>query len=194
MKNFLVLSILCCYSVVYSQQSYNYPIDSLPSISISGTSTLHGWTVTAGEVTDFPSNLTLSLEETQTIDSFSFSVAVMSLDGGRGASTNGKIQTALQATTSPTITYSQSQPAALVKQADQWTLSSTGTLAMAGKEKAITVDVQLEEQDGTLVFKGSKDLKMSDFEMTPPSAMFGQIQTHDDITVHFEFRYLVSSN
>ena len=194
MKNFLVLSILCCYSVVYSQQNYNYPIDSLPSISISGTSTLHGWTVTAGEVTDFPSNLTLSLEETQTIDSFSFSVAVMSLDGGRGASMNGKIQTALQATTSPTITYSQSQPAALVKQADQWTLSSTGTLAMAGKEKAITVDVQLEEQDGTLVFKGSKDLKMSDFEMTPPSAMFGQIQTHDDITVHFEFRYLVSSN
>ena len=180
--------------MVYSQQSYNYPIDSLPSISISGTSTLHGWTVTAGEVTDFPSNLTLSLEETQTIDSFSFSVAVMSLDGGRGASMNGKIQTALQATTSPTITYSQSQPAALVKQADQWTLSSTGTLTMAGKEKAITVDVQLEEQDGTLVFKGSKDLKMSDFEMTPPSAMFGQIQTHDAITVHFEFRYLVSSN
>ena len=185
------MSLLCCYSIVYGQQNYSYPTDSLPSISISGTSTLHGWTVTAGEVTDFPTNLAFSLAETQTIDSFSFSVAVMSLDGGRGASMNGKIQTALQATISPTIIYSQSQPAALVKQADQWTLSSTGTLAMAGKEKAITVDVQLEERDGQLIFKGSKDLKMSDFEMTPPSAMFGQIQTHDDITVHFEFRYLV---
>ena len=64
---------------------------------------------------------------------------------------------------------------------------------MAGKEKDISVDVELDEQAGKLIFKGSKKLKMSDFEMTPPSAMFGQIQTHDDITVHFEFRYLAAT-
>ena len=193
MKNLLFVLLICCYSIVYGQSNYNTSIDSLPSISISGSSTLHGWTVTAGEVTDFPKNLTFSLEEDQTIDSFSFAVTVMSLDGGRGASMNGKIHKALQATTSPTIVYTQTQPATLVKQADQWTLSSTGSLAMAGKEKDITVDVQLEQQKGHIIFKGSKDLKMSDFEMTPPSAMFGQIQTHDDITVHFEFRYLVGN-
>ncbi len=179
--------------MVYSQQNYTYPTDSLPSISITGTSTLHGWTVTAGEVTDFPTSLTFSLEESQTIDSFSFAVAVMSLDGGRGASMNGKIQGALQATTSPRIVYTQTQPATLVKQEEQWILNSTGTLAMAGKEKDISVAVELEEQNGSLIFKGRKDLKMSDFEMTPPSAMFGQIQTNDAITVHFRFGYLVAN-
>ena len=144
----------------------------------------------AGEVSDFPTEVTLVLEEGQTIDSFAFTVVVASLDGGRGASMNGKIKTALQATTSPTIIYQQTQPAALTQKDGQWMLTSMGSLSMAGKEKEISVDVLIEERDNGLVFKGSKPLKMSDFEMTPPSAMFGQIQTYDDITVHFEFRYV----
>jgi len=32
-------------------------------------------------------------------------------------------------------------------------------------------------------------MKLSDFDIEPPSAMFGQIQTKDDIVVHFNFIY-----
>jgi hypothetical protein len=30
---------------------------------------------------------------------------------------------------------------------------------------------------------------MTDFQITPPSAMFGQIETKDDITVNFELQF-----
>lgn len=189
MKNFFIIILLCCYSLTYSQGTYTFPKDSLPSISITGTSTLHGWTVTAGEIMDFPDELAINFIEGQTIDSFSFTVQVASLDGGRGASMNGKIQSALQATSSPTIEFRQTQPAVITNSEGQWVLNSTGILSMAGKEKTVSVDVQLEQMEGGVSFKGSKDLKMSDYEMKPPSAMFGQIQTDDAITVHFEFNY-----
>ena len=61
---------------------------------------------------------------------------------------------------------------------------------MAGTSKEIEVTVNIQETDtGGLVLQGSKALKMSDFGITPPSALFGQIQTDDAITVHFEFVY-----
>jgi len=189
MKNFLLLVLLCCSSIAYSQQSFSFPSDSIPSISITGTSTLHGWTVQAGEVTDFPSTIAFDISEGATIDSFGFSVKVMSLDGGRGASMNGKIQKALQASTSPSVQYKQAEIATLASKEGVWVLTSTGVLSMAGAEKEISVEVTVEEKDGLLVFTGSKSLKMSDFNITPPSAMFGQIQTDDAITVEFEFRY-----
>ena len=160
MKNFLIVGLLCCYTAIYAQQTYNYPSDSIPSISITGTSTLHGWTVVAGEVTDFPTQLFIDWEEGYSIDSFAFAVKVASLDGGRGASMNGKIQKALQSTTSPTIEYQQTQPAALVRQEEQWTLTSLGRLSMAGQEQDIAVEVQLEKEGNTLLVKGSHPLKM----------------------------------
>lgn len=189
MKNFLFFGLLCCCSIAYSQSSFTYPSDSIPTVNIIGTSTLHDWKVQAGEVADFPSMIALELEEGTTIDSFGFSVKVMSLDGGRGASMNGKIQKALQAATNPTIQYQQTEVATLVKKEGVWMLISNGVLSMAGAEKEISVEVTVEEQNDQLLFAGSKPLKMSDFNITPPSAMFGQIQTDDAITVQFEFRY-----
>lgn len=191
MKNFLLLGLLFASSILYSQTTPSYKIDSIPEINITGTSTLHNWTVVAGEVTDFPENLSITIEEGQTIDSFAFKVSVASLDGGRGPSMNGKIQKALKATTAPMIVYQQTAPALITQKEEVWMLQSTGNLTLAGVQKELSVQVLLEKEENQLVFKGSTPLKMSEFGMTPPSAMFGQIQTHDDIAVHFVFRYVI---
>jgi len=191
MKKICFLLLFAWSCLVQAQNTYQFPVDSVANVSVSGTSTLHGWKATASTVTDFPQAITINLAAGAQIDSFSFTVAVASLDGGRGASMNAKINKALLADTHPTISYQQTSPASLVAQEEnRFTLSSTGLLSMAGTAKEVQVTVNLQETDtGGLVIKGSKDLKMSDFGITPPSAMFGQIQTDDAITVHFEFVY-----
>jgi len=68
---------------------------------------------------------------------------------------------------------------------------STGILSIAGNEQEVEVAVTGQlTAEGQLTFKGSKALKFSDFDIEPPSAMFGQIVCGDEITVHFEFHYI----
>lgn len=174
-----------------SAQSYNLAADSSTQITVTGTSTLHGWTVAVNEIQDVPQKLVLSGDNENTIDSFAFGVVINSMDGGRGASMNAKITKALQATAHPVITYQQTESAVISEMdaAGNFKLISKGVLNMVGMEKAVEIEVMGQKTANGIILKGSKPLKFSEFEIEPPSAMFGQIVCGDDIAVNFEFRY-----
>lgn len=177
-------------------QTQNWQLDdgSPPEISVTGTSTLHDWKVTSAGITEVPE--TLSITDGKAIEGFGFKIPVDSLDGGRGATMNTKIQTAFKSSENPFINYTQTAPAVLSKApgSGDFDITSKGILSLAGKETPITVLVKGTFKDGLITLKGSKELKITDFEMEPPSAMFGQIKTHDDIVVHFEFQYKLKGN
>ena len=40
-------------------------------------------------------------------------------------------------------------------------------------------------QKGTIDFSGSQKIKMTDYGVTPPKALFGALVTGDDITISF---------
>ena len=170
-------------------QAYNLAPDSSTQITVTGTSTLHGWTVTAKEVQDVPTQLTFS--DSMTVDSFSFGVVVNSMDGGRGASMNKKITGALKAVEQPIITFEQKEIAIVspIDATGNFTLTSRGILKMAGLEKEVEIEVAGQKIANGIILKGSKPLTFSQFEIEPPSAMFGQIVCGDDIAVNFDFRY-----
>lgn len=184
---FLLLSFV--FTNLTFAQSYNLAADSSTQMTVTGTSTLHGWTVAVNEVQDVPTELSIS--ENMTVDNFSFGVVVNSMDGGRGASMNKKITDALKATAHPIITFQQSEPAAMsaIDAAGNFTLTSKGILNMVGLEKAIEIEVAGQKTANGIILKGSKPLTFSQFDIEPPSAMFGQIVCGDDIAVNFEFKY-----
>ena len=172
-------------------QSYVLAADSAITINITGTSTLHGWTVVANTINEVPESIDLTEEATKAISDFSFGVIIDSLDGGRGASMNAKIKKALQASQHPIITYQQTAPATLMDMDAEgnFKLISKGTLNMVGLKKEIAIEVMGQKTAAGIILKGSKPLKFSEFDIEPPSAMFGQIVCGDDIAVNFEFRY-----
>ena len=62
--------------------------------------------------------------------------------------------------------------------------SAKGVLNLAGK----SLDIQVTA-GGTVVagkISGEQALKLSNFDIEPPSAMFGQIVCHDDLTIKYE--------
>jgi polyisoprenoid-binding protein YceI len=61
-----------------------------------------------------------------------------------------------------------------------------GNLTIAGITKAITIPVSGSSAQSKLKVNGKVALKMTQFDMDPPRAMFGAIKSGDDITVHFE--------
>jgi len=172
-------------------QAQQWQLDSekAPGVSVAGTSTLTDWEVSCTEVLDVPAQISFN-PPSGTIDNFSFKVPVKKMDGGRGASMNDKIVAAFQADEHPFIQFQQTAPSQITTNGNSYTIQSNGTLTMAGTSKSVTVNTTASIEGDKLVLKGNKELKMTDFDITPPSAMFGQIVTNDDIVVNFEFQYL----
>ena len=158
---------------------------------ITGGSTLHDWKVTTTELQDITEQLSIDESGSGTIELFTFKVEVAGMDGGRGATMNNKIQKALQSDIHPLVIYSQTEEASYTfdEQNQVYLISSTGIIEMAGTSKEVTVKVEGRLENDLLTLKGSYPLLLSDYNIDPPSAMFGQIQTKNEISIHFNFVY-----
>ena len=189
MKRFsYVLLFLLAFSFSKAQTSYSIVQEDGVVMSVKGSSTLHDWEAVASDISDYPMTIATDLSTAGGFENFGFKVAVESLDGGRGASMNKKIRKALLSTEHPNIKYTSKE--VVVEPADDGSiLKSKGIVVVAGIEKEIEVEATVSLVDDILVISGRKALKMGDFGIEPQSAMFGQIKTRDDITVHFKFSY-----
>lgn len=192
----LLFSIALLFVFQFSHAQINYVIADKDGVKISvkGSSTLHDWEAVASEVSDYPKELSAINSGAINFEAFGFNVLVESLDGGRGASMNKKITKALLAADHPNIIFDASEITLHTEESDvPNVIKSKGQLQLAGKSLEVDVEAKFILGEKELIISGSKPLKMSDFGIEPPSAMFGQIQTRDDITVHFEFRYISKS-
>ena len=67
------------------------------------------------------------------------------------------------------------------------TLVMQGTLRIAGRERVVRMPVELEEQsDGSVRAKGALPILMTDFGISPPTALFGVVRTENRIVVKFD--------
>jgi len=64
-----------------------------------------------------------------------------------------------------------------------------GTLRIAGRERPVRVPVIVQEQrDGSLRAQGTLSILMTDYGITPPTALFGVLRTDNRIVVKFDLR------
>lgn len=71
---------------------------------------------------------------------------------------------------------------------DQWAMATAKVnITLAGVTKTQFVKVKVKRADSaTLQIDGTKSLRMTDFEITPPEVLFGMIKVNDLITLHFD--------
>ena len=99
----------------------------------------------------------------------------------RNGTMNEHMRKALKADVNPQIT---------------WTLTSyevqganvviNGKLTIAGKENSIELRGTGSAENGTIRFKGSKQFRMTEYGVKPPSLMLGTMKVGDPITVSFD--------
>lgn len=191
MKHFVYILLAFLYSQSVFAQGQLYVVnEEAVEVSVSGGSTLTDWVVRTTDVEGYPDILTIDMGNVQ-IKDFDFKVIVKSMDGSRGASMNNKIYKALLSDAHPHIVYDQSKPTTDFTSNDDgsFILHSIGSISIAGVEKDSEVEVKGHIEDKNLILEASHALKMSAYNIDPPSAMFGQIQTKDNIVVNFKFVY-----
>lgn len=157
---------------------------------IEGTSNLHGWSCTAEKFdaaieVDAAAASQLATAAPKTLKRVEVKVPVKALKCGHGGM-DDNVYKALKADASPEISYIMATFDADAGASDGFTLKTTGTLAMAGKENKLSMDVVATRlPDGTVKATGTVPIKMTDFGIKPPTAMFGTLRTGDEVKVNF---------
>ena len=188
---FLIATIFSL--TVFSQQ---FELSPSSSFSVDGTSTLLDWTVRAQQ---FKGSSTIESKKSASnvlkkgaITNIHLIIPVSSMISEKGSSMDNKMYRAFKMEEFPEITYTLSGPVEFdVIDTKTKTLSTIGILYIAGVKKTIESEVEATFINKVLTLTGKVPLKLSDFDMERPSAMFGQIETHDDITVNFVLKFKV---
>lgn len=176
MKTFIFFLIVSQTLVVTAQTNYN--LNEKSTMTISGSSTVHDWTVTANQLAG-----TLKMKA-KTITEIGFTVPVENIKSERGPTMDKKMYAALKNEEYPTVTFQLQEV--------KGTTILTGTLNIAGIEKSVQIVAAINPTGETVEIKGEKKLVLQDFGMDPPTAMFGQIVVGDEVTVHFDLVFTSS--
>ncbi|MEJ2004990.1 MAG: YceI family protein [Cyclobacteriaceae bacterium] len=188
MKNLKQLILICAIGLLPAGVYAQYALQANSSkLSIDGTSTLHDWTITAEGMNGSASlDMGSGLEG---ISNLEFAVIVDELNSGKGAMDKNTYE-ALKESKYPNISYELTKVNSINDMGgNKYKLSTTGNLSIAGTKKAINMDVTATVSGSTVKFEGSYPMKMTDFNIEPPTAMFGTIKTGDEITIKYTVNY-----
>lgn len=153
-------------------------------LTIYGTSTLHDFSIEAnrirGVIEAEPRGEGISILAAE------IEIPVRVLDSGN-SSMNENMWRALKETEYPVITYRLSSATIESATKEKVVFKTVGVLTVAGTSREIEMVVTATlERNGSIRLEGTKELRMTDFGVTPPSMMLGTIKTGNAVTVQFQ--------
>ena len=195
-----ILSLLFAVSGVFAQTT-DYVLIDKSTMTIAGTSTIHDW---EADVEDMQAQIgfdasALEADTTQNpVTSFSLSVPVESIESGKGGM-NKKIYGALKEKEHPQITFELTGAELTTGQGTNgnqaaFQLMATGQITIAGVSNEVSFPVDAyAPNSNTYRFAGSYEINMKDYDVDPPSAVFGTIKSGEKVTVNFDVYFQKNS-
>lgn len=163
------------------------------TMTIDGTSTLHDWSSTVNElegIVSFKSDLLSKLENGYQLDEVNFNAIVESIESGRGSTMDNRTYKALKYEEHPKVMFRLKDGAIDEVRGNEFTVEAKGDLTIAGKTQPIEMKVTGKKlDDNTLAFAGTKEIDMTEYDVDPPTAMFGQIEAGKEVTIKFELTF-----
>lgn len=181
------------FSFSYTQVSYK--LDEGSTMTITGTSTLHDWTSKVNEINgDFVFKDDIKnkkLPKTGSIvENIKVIIPVLSIESPRGATMDKKTYNALKSEEYPNLILevkTDNIEQIIDKSTEKFLLKVVGDLTLAGYTKEVRIDLEGQKlPSGQLKFLGAYSIDMVEYEIEPPSAMFGQIKTGKDVVIDFD--------
>jgi len=160
-----------------AQATYQISDDS--KMVIKGTSSLHDW---ESDVVTLKGRGMVNVENQQPhIRDFHLTIPVEAIKSGKSAMDNNTYE-ALNEESYPNIEFSLDE----VQSISGGKVKASGELSIAGETRPVTLTADYDLQDSNLIsLRGSYTMKMTDFGVDPPTAVFGTIKTGDEITVDY---------
>ena len=184
----LIIIVLAGFPLKSEGQKFTLS-KSETAISIKGTSSLHDWEM---NLEAFSSAFQLNREGTviKGFDNVIFSCKATDIKSEHSLM-DKKTYDALKADDYPEIKFRATSASALISGDKTFTGSLNGKLDVAGESRDVTLPFKGTIVDNnTINIVASTDLKMSSFNITPPTALMGTLKTGDQISVEFSLHFV----
>ena len=176
------LLVLFLNHIVQVKAQQTYAVAANPEMKVSGTSSLHDWDMISEEATGTAS-LRLSAGKVTAIQGVKVSMKVKSLKSGKNQMDKNAYE-ALKEKEYPEITFSMLE--AHQDGGNDWKVS--GRLQIAGVTKSGHFMIQIAPEGESIALTGFTDIKLTDFNVAPPTAVFGTIKTGDEMTININMK------
>jgi len=182
----LIGSMLVMLFVMQVSVAQTYTLNNATSsLQVDGTSNLHDWDIKAenqkGKLT-----VTLDNGKVTEIKDLSFTVLTESLKSGKSGMDKNTYK-ALNAKKYKDITFKLTNVKSLdCGSSSNCKVTVTGNLTIAGTTKRMDISFDLRTSGNTITLTGNKKFNMTDFNVEPPTAMFGTVTTGDAVDVVFK--------
>lgn len=176
------ISALLIFTSAQAQTTYTL---SSGEITIEGTSTMHDWTATTTEldgeaVFNFENGVPVSIAKLKV------TTKAKSIKSEKGSTMDKNMYKALNADKYPTLTFVLTNVDYLRKNGTSYDVKITGKLTVAGTTRTVFISGKGSMLGSGISFSGNFKLKMTDFNVEPPSLFFGTLNTGDDITIRYK--------
>ena len=195
-----VLALVCAAVPASSQAPASVPaavrLGPGSALWIEGTSTVHDWESRTtqptlklardGSVAD-PADVPALDQWLRSggLRGLELGVPLATMHSQKGSTLDKNLLKALKAEKNPEITFHLTQAKVGEPSGDSLSVSADGVLRVAGRERPITVAGRLVRSEAGVWLNGSHGLRMSEYDVKPPTMMLGTLKVHDSVSVHF---------
>lgn len=188
-------SLLLAAALLAATERARFIPANASSITITGVSTVHEWTMSgtaidgsidiAPEIAAAPASAEAWKSDKPALVSVKIPVARITSPHDR---MNRIMLDAMKAKSYPEVRYDLFEARALKGSSDAFVVKTRGRLTVAGVTRDIEMDVAAAKSgESRYVLTGEAPLKMTDFGITPPTAMMGAIRAADQVRVSFRW-------
>ena len=191
----IIIAMIVFANIGYAQTIYKIEKNEDIDMKLKGTSTMHDWEMEAVTATGEAQFIFKSLAENElsSLKSLTFTLKVKDLKSdSKGLDKNA--YKALKADEFKDIHYELTSSSQSHEEGG-YVLKTKGKLTVAGVTKNIDMDIHIVIlKNNTITCKGSYMLKMTDYNVKPPTFLLGMMKTGDETTLDFAVTYIKANN
>jgi len=158
-------------------------------IKLNGTSNLHDWEMKAVSGTTAASFVVTNGKITS-LSKLNFSLPVKNLKSGESAMDKNTYK-ALNSDANPNISFVLSSATVVSTGGNNYKLNCQGKMSIAGKtnQTELLATGIYNPADKSFTVTGVKKMKMTEYNVKPPTALLGTIKTGNDISISYNLKF-----
>ena len=183
----IILSVFL--QIPYSlSQTLNYTSTDDAYVVVKGRATGHSWELRSETMMSEVIFNTGNGETIEYLEAVMFTLEKTTLESDRSRMARDAHEE-MDADNHPQITFRSDGNGDIEMNGDEYRITATGDLTISGTTRQVSVEATCIKTGDEMVCTGTRDLKMTDYEIDPPTVMLGAIRTRDDVTVEFRIVY-----
>ena len=190
----ILLLAFCLFGfsqIIWAQSNYTIGESKSNDIKLSGTATTGDWDMHAYVFTG-KAQFDFKKDDDHTLvglNSMTFSLPVTNLKSKKKG-LDKKAYRALKTDTYKNVTYALLSAKVSPEKDGKFLIKTMGNLTISGVTREVTMDMYcVVNKDASINCSGTKEMKMSDYKVEPPSFLLGAMKTDDAIKVDFNVVY-----